>query len=164
MTSRSKSRHLEHAIEIEAPIARVWDVLTDVEQYPTWNPFVTAIEGVRGAPDAGTVMTLVVKWHDGGGARPTEIVRAFEPPTRGDDGVMRARWVYEYLGFWDRVGAVHGSRLQRLEQRDGGPTIYTSEEDFSGPLLAVVPVAKVQVGFEAQAKALKLEAEPRGMS
>lgn len=158
------SRHLIHSIDIEAPIERVWAVLTDVEHYPTWNPFVAAIEGVRGEPDAGTVMTLVVKWQGGGGARPTEIVRVYEPPSRGDDGVVRARWVYDYRGVWDRVRAVHGSRVQRLEQRGDGPTVYTSEEHFSGPLLAVVPVAKVQAGFEAQANALKLETEPMGMT
>lgn len=155
------SRQLEHVVEIDAPIARVWDVLTDVEAYPTWNPFVTAVDGVRGQPETGTVMVLKVRWHDGGRARPTEIVRAFEPPTRGDDGVVRARWVYQYMGVMDRLGGVHGMRTQRLEQRDGGPTIYTGEEQFSGWMLWAVPMDKVDRGFRAQAEALKQEAEPR---
>lgn len=155
-------RKLEHKVEIEAPIDRVWDVLTDVEGYPTWNPFVTAIEGVRGEPGPGTVMTLIVKWQGGGGARPTEVVRSFEPPKVDEDGVTRATWVYDYRGFWDRVGAVHGSRTQILEQRDGGPTVYISRESFSGWLLSVVPVKKVEAGFIAQGVALKAEAEPRG--
>ena len=62
-------------------------------------------------------------------------------------------------GFFDRIGAVHGSRVQSLEQARGGPTIYTSSEDFTGFMLPVVPIPKVQAGFVAQGEALKKCAE-----
>jgi hypothetical protein len=34
-----------HAIDIEAPVERVWGVLTDSDQYPQWNPLVKGIKG-----------------------------------------------------------------------------------------------------------------------
>jgi hypothetical protein len=36
---------LHSAIEIDTAPRRVWDILTDFDSYPTWNPFVTRITG-----------------------------------------------------------------------------------------------------------------------
>ena len=33
-------------IEINAPPSRVWQILTDFEKYPAWNPFIKKISGV----------------------------------------------------------------------------------------------------------------------
>jgi uncharacterized protein YndB with AHSA1/START domain len=33
-------------IEINAPPSRVWQILTDFEKYPTWNPFIKKISGI----------------------------------------------------------------------------------------------------------------------
>ena len=35
-------------IEINASPSQVWQVLTDFEKYPTWNPFIKKISGVAG--------------------------------------------------------------------------------------------------------------------
>lgn len=36
---------LQTDIAIAAPIERVWNVLTDFEAYPDWNPFILTVEG-----------------------------------------------------------------------------------------------------------------------
>ncbi len=38
-------RRVERSIAIDAPAARVWEVLVDFARYPEWNPFITSIEG-----------------------------------------------------------------------------------------------------------------------
>jgi hypothetical protein len=36
---------LRSEIDIDAPPQRVWEVLTEFESYPEWNPFIREIEG-----------------------------------------------------------------------------------------------------------------------
>lgn len=45
-----------HEIDIEAPLERVWDVHTNVDQWPTWNAEVTAAR-LEGAFVPGTSFT-----------------------------------------------------------------------------------------------------------
>ena len=39
-------KEIVREIEINAPPSRVWQVLTDFEKYPTWNPFIKKITGI----------------------------------------------------------------------------------------------------------------------
>ena len=36
---------IKTSIEINAPSNSVWQILTDVDKYPEWNPFITKISG-----------------------------------------------------------------------------------------------------------------------
>ncbi len=38
-------RTIATGIDIAAPRWRVWQMLTEVDGYPTWNPFITSIDG-----------------------------------------------------------------------------------------------------------------------
>jgi hypothetical protein len=38
-------RQIQTSIDIVASPTRVWNVLTDFPAYPTWNPFITSIDG-----------------------------------------------------------------------------------------------------------------------
>jgi uncharacterized protein YndB with AHSA1/START domain len=41
---------ITHLIEIAAPIQRVWEVTTDVEQWPRWSPTVQSLKRLDGGP------------------------------------------------------------------------------------------------------------------
>lgn len=38
-------KELRTEIHIQAPVEKVWKVLTDVEKYPQWNPFIKSFQG-----------------------------------------------------------------------------------------------------------------------
>lgn len=143
---------------IDAPIDLVWSVMLDVAAYPAWNPFVVAIHGIVGAPAVGQVMQLEVRWGDGGQVRTTEAISRLEAPAPTGDA-QRALLAYDYRGPIAALNLVRGTRLQHLEQRPGGPTVYRTEEDFRGLLARFVPLLRVRDGFARHASALKTRAE-----
>jgi hypothetical protein len=119
------TKTLETAIEIEAPPARVWRVLSDFAAYPAWNPFIRRIEG-----DArpGARLTVVIQPVGGRGMtfRPTVLVA--EPE-------RELRW----LGRLVVAGLFDGEHGFRLEARGAGGTRFVQREVFRGllvPLLA----------------------------
>jgi len=140
----------EAAIEIAAPIERVWRVMLATDRYGEWNPFVVRVEG---EPRLGGRLTLHVRWHSGGGARSGEIVTQLDPPADG-----RATLAYRFTGLLATLGAVAATRVQSL-YADGPRTRYHTREEFRGWLAWALPLAKVQAGFDAHARALKARAE-----
>lgn len=65
-------------VEIDAPSAVVWDVLTDLDRYPEWNPFCVSATSTleMGAP----VEMVLADYTGAGGTFPnTEYVCAFAP-------------------------------------------------------------------------------------
>ena len=108
---------IEASIDIEAPPAVVWQVVSDFARYPEWNPFIRSLEGevrvgerlrVRLEPPSGRGMTM----------RPT--VLAYTPE-------HELRW----LG---RLGLPHifdGEHRFTLEPIDGGlGTRFVQHEKF----------------------------------
>jgi hypothetical protein len=147
------ARKAEARSEIAAPIDLVWSVMLDVAKYGEWNPFLVRIDAA-GKTRVGTELRLEVKWVRGGGAKSKERITRLEPPSAG-----RATLEYVFLGPLAATGAVRASRLQTLEQAAGGPTVYHTYEEFGGWLAFALPLADVQAGFEAHARALKDRAE-----
>jgi uncharacterized protein YndB with AHSA1/START domain len=140
----------EADIEIAAPIDKVWRVMLATERYGEWNPFIVRVEG---AATMGGRLRLHVRWHSGGGARSDEIVTQLDPPADG-----RATLAYRFTGLLASIGAVGATRVQSLRS-DGTGTRYQTREEFRGWLSWALPLAKVQAGFDAHAKALKARAE-----
>lgn len=61
---------------IEAPIEKVWDILTDTRQWPLWGPSVSAVDCAQryiSAGATGRVKTVIGIWAS------FQIIR-FEPP------------------------------------------------------------------------------------
>lgn len=141
------------AIEIAAPASVVWQIMIDVDAYPEWNPFVVEVRRGPGPLGIGGRLRLRVRWHDGGGATSSEHITVFAPPTAG-----RAELAYRFTGWLDRLGLVHALRSQTLQTTPTG-TRYETRECFTGALARLVPLARVQAGFERHAAALRRRAE-----
>lgn len=144
-------------VAIDAPLEVVWAVVLDLDAYGEWNPFLYRAECPT-PPTAGDPIVLHVRWPNGRTARSPERISLVEPPHE-EDGATRATLAYVYEGIPARLGLVKGTRYQRLSQVAGGPTVYDTVEEFSGPLVPFAGPERVADGFRRHAEALKARAE-----
>lgn len=140
-------RSIGHTVEIEAPPARVWSVLTDTASFPGWNPFIRRLEGelTEGA-------RLEVEIEPPGGRAMT-----FKPRVLAVEPERELRW----LGHLLVPGLFDGEHRFAIEDLGGGGSRFTQSERFSGLLVRPLggSLAKTERGFEAMDRALKQRAE-----
>jgi hypothetical protein len=140
-------REIETTVEIDAPPAAVWRVLTDFPTYGEWNPFIPTIAGnvqvgerltVRLEPPGGKGMTI----------KPT--VLAAEPE-------RELRW----KGRLVIPGLFDGEHTFRIEPIDGQRSRFVHGERFTGILVGFVKgiLGKTEAGFEQMNAALKQRVE-----
>ncbi len=141
-------KELRTEIEIDAPARRVWDVLTDFESLPEWNPF---MQRASGELTPGATLEIHLKLPDGMGM-------TFKPRVLVAEPGRELRWVGSTLfpGIFD------GEHIFEIEPVDGGSCRLVQREQFSGvlvwPMLAMIG-GKTRRGFEAMNQALKARAE-----
>jgi hypothetical protein len=100
-------------IDIAAPPERVWDVLTQLEDWPSWNPDVKWLD-LDGPLAPGTQF----RWKAGPGTITSTIDRV-EPP--------------RYISWHGKTLTIDAYHQWWLEPRDRGTHVRT-EETFSGTL------------------------------
>jgi hypothetical protein len=140
-------REISKSIEIEAGPARVWAELTDTASFPSWNPFITRLEG-----ELREGARLKVRIEPPGG-RPS----TFRPTLLAVEPERELRW----LGRVVIPGLFDGEHSLRLERIDRGWTRFTQAERFSG--LLVAPLGRVidraEAGFQQMNRELKTRSE-----
>ena len=138
---------IERTIEIEASAECVWEVLTEFEGYPEWNPFVVSVVGeltpgarltVRLQPPGGRAMTF----------RPTVL--------RAEPG-RELRW----LGRLGVRGLFDGEHHFTIHPLGPGRVRFVHGETFRGILVWLLgrTLGNTARGFEAMNRALKARAE-----
>jgi hypothetical protein len=130
-------------IDVAASPEIVWDVLTSIAGWPSWNPDVRSA-ALEGPLTKGTRF----RWKAGPGTI-TSTLEAVEPP-------HLIAWTGTTLG----VSAVH---VHRLEAR-GGATRVRSEESWDGLLVRLLRgrmTKTLQEAIESGLRHLKTEAERR---
>ena len=130
-------------VEIEAPAAHVWAVLTAFADYPQWNPFTVTVETTLelGAPVVLTLASGIVS---------REYIRVVDPPRhlRYDTG--------------EEIPGVFAVRDQWITPHGPDRCAYRTTDAFTGRYAAQVMAATggwVKEGFDAVAHALKARAE-----
>ncbi len=148
-----KNPQLQLAMNTEAPIDVVWNLMTDFDGYAQWNPFVVRAEA--STPVAiGAALRLTAQMPIGFRTRTRHVVTECVPPTRGD-----AKLTYVVVGAITWL--VGGIRSQHLTSIGDGECRYSSMESFSGPLRHWAPASQVEEGVLRHAHSLKKAAEKR---
>jgi hypothetical protein len=135
-------------IVVYAPKEIVWQVLTDFESYPEWNPF---IRSFLGKPEKGKRFKVVIQ-------QPGSNPMTFSPVCREISENTELRWLGS-LGF---KGLFDGEHIFELFEEEYGKTRFVQRENFSGilvPLLWRRLNVKTRKGFEMMNEALKDRAE-----
>jgi len=138
-------------IDIDAPAARVWDILTDFAAYPSWNPFVLSIAGVQ---DVGATLSVTVQPSGGS-------VMSFNPRLIVYEASSELRWKGRVLipGIFD------GEHSFELSPLGPGRVRFAHCEIFTAILAALIFRGRLrrgtEEGFVQMNEALKRRAEGR---
>jgi hypothetical protein len=134
-------------LEIAAPAAEVWGILTDFPRYQEWNPFITEIES-EGV--VGGALRLLLSLPQGRDYRLKATLLRIE-----EDYELRWRAHLLFPGLFD------GEHFLRLIAVDPQRTRFVQGENFSGMLLRFSGRTLTQVarGFDYMNEALKRRAE-----
>lgn len=135
---------LQTSIRINAPVSKVWDILTDTESYPSWNPFIKEIKGTLRKGERLNVMITDMKFT----------------PTVTE---WKENQIFEWLGhLWiPRVFFDGRHRFELVEEADG-TTTFLHGEQFSGilvPFLQKMINVQTKENFEKMNVALKERVE-----
>ena len=139
---------IDARIDIDAPIERVWKVLTEFERYPEWNPFTVR---VLARLEMGAAVSMRVNLIGSFVQPQTEYITTLDPG-------RRICWSMKGLPNW-LLGA---TRCQWLEPLSSERTRYASTDRITGILAPIVMFffgGPMQNGFERAGRALKLRAE-----
>jgi hypothetical protein len=140
-------RRIEADIEINAPVERVWGILTDFAAYPKWNPFIVSIQGEQRA--GGRLLVSI--------RPPGHEAMSFKPKVVRFESGDELRW----LGHVGLPKVFDGEHVHQVESLSGGRTKYTQSETFRGILVPFLggTITSAENGFREMCKALKKRAE-----
>ncbi|GAA5038754.1 hypothetical protein GCM10011506_36990 [Marivirga lumbricoides] len=144
------TKQIETSIRIKASSETVWDILTDFEKYPQWNPFIKSVKGevkegnnieVRIEPPGAKGMTFKPK------------VLAFKPQKE-----------FKWLGNLWVKGLFDGEHAFFLTAHKDGSTTLVQSEKFKGilvPLFSNMLDNNTLKGFQQMNEKLRELAEAK---
>lgn len=148
------------AVEIAAPLALVWRVLTEFAAYSEWNPLNRsfALEGTT----PGARLTFGVSWGPYTKDGRLVPVRALKTHLTQKERltVWQPERCFAYADDWGRWH--RAERVQAIAALPDGRTRYHTYERWAGRLTGVIGLLyarKARAGFAAASTALKARAE-----
>lgn len=149
-----RAKHIHTERTIHGPIAKVWQTLVAVDNYPSWNPFIIQVHRDGPATACGTKLQFRIQWPSGTMGRSVERVTQVEPPMSDSQGIQTALWRYDYCGLPKRLGLLRVTRVQTLIAQGPARTKYTSVLRFEGVAKHWIPHKNIRQGCALQARAL----------
>jgi len=143
-------KELHSEIEIQAPAERVWQVLTDFDAFPEWNPF---MRRASGQIKTGAKLDIYLQPSGAGGMQ-------FRPTVLKAEPNSELRW----LGHLLVPGLFDGEHILRIEPLGPDRVRFIQHEIFRGllvPMLARSLDRDTLRGFQEMNLALKARAEKK---
>jgi len=141
--SKDHMKHIQTDITIAADSKTVWEVLTNFENYPNWNPFIKSITGevIKG----GKLQTEITP--------PNRKLMKFTPTLLTVDPEKELRW----LGSGPIKGLFDGEHYFKIIDQGNGTVKFEHGEVFTGILVGLMPKVLVdtKLGFEQMNDAFK---------
>jgi hypothetical protein len=142
---------IAHDLSVRAPASRVWEVITDVDHYPEWNPFVVHCASTLAVGDPIEMRVRVLPF--------------FSQPQREWilENETGRRLCYGIAGM--PLGALASRRSHEVSSDGPGRARYVSRFELSGwlaPLVALLLGRALKRGFTAMSTALVERAERLG--
>jgi hypothetical protein len=144
----SVEKEIVTKIEINAPPSRVWQVLSDLEKYPTWNPFIKKISGLLARNEK-----LEVHMPDPRGG-----TMILTPTVLVAERDRELRWLGRSEG--DVFNGEHCFLIDPIENNN--KVHFSQSEKFTGSMVASLEAwldTAVKQNFEDMNRALKQRAE-----
>ncbi len=135
-------------ILINATPQKIYSILTDFKDFPTWNPFITSIAGDL---EVGKSLAVTI-------SPPNSGKNSFKPKVLIVDKDKQISW----LGILLFNGIFNGEHHLVLNDNGNGTTTFKQYENFTGilvPLFKTKLEVNTKKGFELMNEALKEEAE-----
>jgi hypothetical protein len=140
-------RQITSEISIQVTPERIWNVLTEFQAYPEWNPF---IRRASGNPHVGERLEIFAQPPDGRGM-------TFRPTVLKAEPNQELRW----LGHLFMPGLFDGEHFFQIQPLDDNSVRFVQGETFSGLLVPFFGgmLRSTERGFNEMNLALKARAE-----
>jgi hypothetical protein len=140
-------KKIQDIVDINSSSQQVWQILTDFNRYPEWNPFIKNIQGelkegaklkVQMQPPGSKLVTL------------NPVILKIKP-------LEELRW----KGQFGIPGLFSGEHIFNLKSIDDNKIQFAQSENFSGILVPFLSKSLKNTlrGFEGMNQSLKLESE-----
>ena len=141
-------REISTEIEIAATAGKVWAILTDLNKFADWNPFITE---AAGEVKSGSKLTIRIEPPGGKSMTFKPIVTRVAPERE-----------FRWIGRLMIPGLFDGEHIFKIETSDENSVRFMQSEHFRGllvPLLWRSLEPKTRQGFNEMNAALKTEVE-----
>lgn len=135
------AKEIKTEIVIQATPEKIWSILTDFENYPNWNPF---ISNIKGSVAMGNKIKISI--HPPGGKKMT-----FKPNVITKIDKKELSWRGKLLvgGLFD------GEHKFELIDNKNGTVTFIQSEKFEGLFVGVFSLKKTEDGFNQMNEKLK---------
>lgn len=136
-------------IQINASSKIVWEIISDFENYGTWNNFIQEISGI---PKEGSQITVFIKPPNSKGIKFKPKILKYEPENE-------IRWIGK-LWIPKLFDGEHSLKINKIDENN---VLFVQKERFSGLLvpLLVNTLKDTKSGFEIMNSELKKESEKK---